>query len=277
MPNAKDALQTKKRILLLGDTGAGKTTQFLTLPGRKYMHIFDSNALLSLRGHDLDYDEYLPSPVRAGVMSLSKDKGGDLKNTKSSSDVYRDFETTFDQRLKEGFFDQYDWIGFDSATTLLDLMMDRVLTINGRLGQWPLQDDWGPQMMAFTNLCRTVVGLGKGIFMTGHMQNRTNQKTQMTSRQPMMTGQLAQKIPLLFSDILGCDSDVNLDGKVAYQLHTVRDREFTVIRTSIKGLEPVEDVTINWNEPVVGQGLGGLLNWEARQTQNLPERANTAP
>ena len=265
MPNAKDATQTKKRILLLGDTGSGKTTQFLTLPGRKYMHIFDANALLSLRGHDLEYDEYLPTPVRAGVMSLTKDKGGDLKNVKSSSDVYRDFESTFDQRLKDGFFDQFDWIGFDSITTLLDLMMDRVLTINGRLGQWPLQDDWGPQMMAFTNLARTAVGLGKNVFFTGHMQDRKNQKTGASSRQPMMTGQLAQKMPLLFSDILGCDSDVDNDGVATYQLHTVRDRDFTVIRTSIKGLNPIEDVTIDWKQPVVGQGLGGILAWEAKQ------------
>ncbi len=73
------------------------------------------------------------------------------------------------------------------------------------------------------------------------------------------------KIPLLFSDIFGCDSDNDLDGKATYQLHTTRDREFTVIRTSIKGLAAVEDVTVDWTQPVVGQGLGGILNWEAKQ------------
>ena len=149
MPNAKDAtsLQTARRILLLGDTGNGKTTQILTLPGRKFVYIFDPNALLSLKGYDLDYEEHLASLVPAAVASLSKGKPADAPSI-NASDVYTKFEAEFERRLKGGFFDQYDWICFDSSTTLLDLMMDRVLTINGRFGQWPNQDDFGPQMMA---------------------------------------------------------------------------------------------------------------------------------
>jgi hypothetical protein len=264
--NAKDAAAaTSRRILVLGDTGAGKTTQFLTLKGKKYIHLFDPNALMSLRGYDVDYDEYLPTAIRGAIQSLSKDKGGDApKNQKS--DVYRTFELEFNERLENGFYNQYDWIGFDSATTLLDLMMDRVLSINGRLGTWPQEDDWGPQMIAFTNICRTLAGAGKNIYMTGHMQDKKNRKTGASSRVPMMTGQLAQKIPLLFTDIFGFDSDKTDDGKVGYFMHTVRDREFTVIRTSIKGLEPVENVTIQWEttKDPVGQGLGGILSWSEK-------------
>lgn len=265
MPNAKDAPIAAKRILLLGDTGSGKTSQFLTLPGRKYLYIFDPAAMTTLRGYDLDYDEYLSTPIRAAAKSLAKDKGDPSKTT---SDIYRQFESTFDERLQNGFFDAYDWVGFDSITTLLDIIMDRILTINGRLGQWPLIDDWGPQMMAFTNICRTVTGLGKNLFMTGHMQDKTNRKTNTVSRQPMMTGQLVQKIPLLFSDILGCDTARDEKENVAYQLITVRDYDFTVIRTSIKGLDPVENVTIDWTKDPVGQGLGGILTWELRQQAN---------
>lgn len=264
MPNARDAAPVAQhKILLLGDTGNGKTTQFLTLPGKKYMYIFDPNALLSLRGYDVDYDEFLPTPIPAAVQSLKKDVAGDRRAAVSST--YKEFEVQFNERLQTGFFDQYDWIGFDSATTLLDLMMDRVLTINGRLGQWPHEDDWGPQMIAFTNLCRSITGLGKGLFMTGHMQDKKNRKTGNTKRQPMMTGQLVQKIPLLFSDIFGCDVEVDEKGKAAYLLRTVPDGEFTVVRTSIKGLNPVENVTIDWTQPPEGQGLGGILNWERKQ------------
>ena len=54
-------------------------------------------------------------------------------------------------------------------------------------------------------------------------------------------------------------------GKVAWKIQTVPDRMTTCVRTSIKGLEPYEDVTINWQEPPEGQGLGGLLNCEAKQ------------
>lgn len=269
MPNAKDATDVPKRFLLLGDTGAGKTSQFLTLPGKKYMHIFDPNALTTLKGFDVDYDEYLPTAIPAAAQSLSKDKGGDKRN--SSSTVYLEFEKTFDERLKSGFFDQYEWVGFDSATTLLELIMDRLLTINGRFGQWPHEDDWGPQMVAFTNICRTVTAMGKKSFFTGHMQDKQNRKTGVTRRIPMMTGSLIQKIPLLFSDVLGCETDKDAKGNVVYQLCTVRDTEFTVIRTSIKGLEPYEPVTIDWQKDPVGQGLGGILKWSARFPMGEPK------
>lgn len=264
MPNARDAGElATKNILLLGDTGNGKTTQFLTLPGKKYMHCFDPNSINSLRGFDVDYDEWLPSAIPAGATSLSKEKPGDRRP--ATSEVYKNFENTFNDRCAKGFYDSYEWLGFDSATTLLDLMMDRVLSINGRFGQWPHEDDWGPQMMAFTNICRTLTAMKKNVFMTGHMQDKKNRKTGASKRQPMMTGQLVQKIPLLFSEILGCDVDIDLQGKAAYMLHTVPDGEFTVIRTSIKGLSPVENVTIDWTKPVVGQGIGGILNWERKQ------------
>lgn len=268
MPNALQAAKiTTKKVLLLGDTGNGKTSQFVTLPGKKYMNIFDPNALNSLRGFDLDYDEYLPTAVASAVASMSADKTKDVRSV-VMSESYKRWEEEFNQRLKEGFFDPYDWIGFDSVTTFLDLIMDRVLTINGRFGQWPQQDDWGPQMMAFTNVCRTVTAMGKNLFMTGHMQDKENRKTGKVKRGPMMTGQLAQKIPLLFSDVLGCDVDVDLmqdPPKSIYKLHTVPNAEFTVIRTSIKGLSQIEDVTIDWSKDPIGQGLGGILNWERKQ------------
>src|SRR5258708_37765572 len=120
MPNnARDVTANEPRkFLLLGDTGSGKTTQFLTLPGKKYAHLFDPNALPSLKGYDVDYDEYLPTPVSAAATSLKKEIPGDKKGTTTSA-VYQRFESEFDERLKSGFFDPYDWIGFDSATTLL--------------------------------------------------------------------------------------------------------------------------------------------------------------
>jgi len=220
----------------------------------------------SLQGYDLDYDLFLPTPVAAVATSLSKEKSGDKRI--STSEVYKNFELQFNERLQNGFFDSYDWLGFDSATTLLDLMMDRVLSINGRLGQWPHEDDYGPVMMAFTNLCRTLTAMNKNVVMTGHMQDKRNRKTGASKRQPMMTGTLAQKIPLLFSDILGCDVDLDEKGKVVYLLHTVPDSEFTVIRTSIKGLSPVENVTIDFSlkeKPLGLQGIGGILSWERKQ------------
>lgn len=263
MPNALDAIKTTThKILCLGDTGSGKTTQFLTLPGKKYCYIFDSNALLSLRGFDVDYDEYMPATVGMAAGSLTKGKGD--KSSARTSDSYQLFETQFNERLQSGFFDQYDWIGFDGATTLLDLIMDRVLTINGRFGSWPNQDDYGPVMIAFTNICRNMTAMGKSIYMTGHLETKQDQVTQKIQTRPMMTGRLIHKIPLLFSDIFTTDTVLDDKGRPSYRIQTVPDGMIRTIRTCIKGLEPFEDVTIDFTKDPVGQGLGGLLNWEQK-------------
>lgn len=264
MPNAKEVKgAVQKKILVLGDTGNGKTSQILTLPGRKFVYIFDPNALNTLQGYDIDYEEYLPSPVAAAVRSLSKVVGGD-RSVLTGSDVYKKFEETFNERLQSGFFNQYNWICFDSATTLLDLIMDRVLTINGRYGTWPHEDDYGPQMIAFTNLCRSITALGKSIYMTGHLEVRQNKLTKRVATQPMMTGRLVQKIPLLFSDVLVASAGLDEKGKPYYTIQTVPSEEIRTVRCSIKGLEPIENVTIDWSKDPEGQGLGGILNWEMR-------------
>jgi len=257
MPNALTAASTSKRkFLMLGNTGAGKTTQFLTLPGKKFMYLFDANAILSIQGHDVDYEEFLPDKLNLSVRSLSKDKGD--KATNYASDIFLKWEKDFDAKLSSGFFDQYDVIGMDSATTFLDLIMDRVMAINGRSG-WPQQDDYGPQMVTFTNVCRVLAGLDKIIYMTGHLETKQDELTKRIYRGAMMTGRLKTKIPLLFSDVFFCDVANDGQGKIDYRLNTVPDRTNEGIRTSFKGLKPFENVTLDFTKPLGNQGLGKLM------------------
>ena len=101
------------------------------MPGRKFAYLFDSNALLSLQGHDAEYEEFLPDRLNLSVKSLKKDVGD--KTTNFKNDMFVEWEKDFNHRLQTGFFDNIDVIAFDSCTTFLDLIMDRVLTINGEL------------------------------------------------------------------------------------------------------------------------------------------------
>lgn len=262
MPNAKEAhgVSTHK-FLLLGDTGGGKTSQILTLPGKKFAYLFDANAILSLRGYDVEYEEFLPDQLNLSVKSLSKDKGGD-RTTSHQNKLYVEWEKDFNDKITKGYFDQFDVIALDSATTFLDLIMDRVLTINGRAGSWPQQDDYGPQMISFTNVCRSLMALNKTIVMTGHIETKKDELVQRIFRQPMMTGRLRTKVPLLFSDIFVCEARPDGKGAVKHVIQTVPDRITTTVRSSFKGLEAFEDVTIDWTKPVEGQGIGGLIKRE---------------
>lgn len=265
MQNAKDVkLEPIHRFLILGDTGSGKTTQILSLPGKKFCYLFDSNALLSLRGQDIDYKEFLPDRINLNIKSLAKGISGD-NVTQHKNSLYLDWQKDFEERMNTGFFDPYNVIGFDSATTFLDVVMDRILTINGRAGQWPHQDDYGPQMVTFTNVCRTLMGMGKTIYMTGHLEMRQDELTKKIYRQPMMTGRLRSKIPLLFSDVLVSGVNVDQQGNVKYTLQMVPDRTNTTIRTSLRGMEIFEDVTLDFKKDLEGQGLGRLVKEDANR------------
>lgn len=253
---------TCHRILALGDTGSGKTSQFLTIPGKKFAYLFDPNALLSLQGHDVEYEEFFPDRLNMSAQSLTKDKGD--KNSNHRSDAYGRWEKDFNARLDGGFFDDVDAIAMDSATTFLDLIMDRVLTINGRYGSVPQQDDYGPQMLAFTNVCRQLTALGKTIYFTGHMETKQDDLTKRIFNRPMLTGKLRVKIPLLFTSVFLFDA-LESQGKIKHRIQTAPDRLNSTVRTSIKGLDAFEDVTIDWSKKPEGQGLGGILAWEREE------------
>lgn len=273
MPNAKDAdVKSQHKIFIMGTTGAGKTSQFLTLPGKKFVYIFDPNALITLQGHDVDYEEFLVDQLNLNVTSLKKDVG-DKKGKHTLSTTYTQWEEDYESKLASGFFNDYDWVGMDSFTTFSDLVMDRVLAINGRGGQWPQQDDYGPQMNTISNVVRTMTAMGKGLYFTGHTELIKDELSGRVFNQPVMTGRLKVKLPLLFSEILYMEAR---EGKehTEYMLQTQPTRQMPLIRCTLKGLndkkeivrlEPFEDVTLQHNEPLEGQGLGGIINWSERK------------
>lgn len=259
MPNAKDQSTSKTHLfLLLGPTGSGKTTQFLTLPGKKFMYLFDPNALNSITGQDVDYEQFLPDRLSMKISSLKKGVG-DRSTRPISNNAYNEWEKDFEERLRSDFFASYDAVAFDSCTTLLDMIMDRVLTINGRAGQWPQQDDYGPQVNTFINIVRTATSMGKTVYFTGHIEAKKDEITGRVFNAPILTGRLKAKLPLLFTDIFITEAISDREGIVKYTLQTVPDKMNPLARTSIKTIAPWQDVTLDWSKPIVGQGLGSLI------------------
>ena len=261
MPNASNLARRKpgSKILILGNTGAGKTTQFLTLPGKKFMYLFDPNAVLSIQGHDVDYEEFLPDNLDLGLTSLTKGKG-DVKSSMDGAKLYRSWEDNITEKIESGFFNAYDAIALDSFTTLSDMVMDGVLGINNRSGQWPQQDDYGPQMLTLTKIVRTLTSLNKCIYVTGHVEMKQDEVTKRIFQTPLMTGRLKAKLPLLFSEIFYAEAQTGRNNKVIYTLQTKPDRTNPIIRTTIMGTEVFEDVTLDLSKSLIGQGLGGLIS-----------------
>lgn len=271
MPNAKEAHpeNTPPAILTLAYTGAGKTTNFLTIPGRKFAYLFDPNAIRTLAGFDVDYEPFYADVKSFAITSLAKKPGSSEKKgdkpqhsaREPGSRVYLRFERHLEESLDKGLFDDYDAILFDSCTTLLDMIMDRVLQINGREGQWPQEDDWGPQMNAFSKIVRAATASGKTVYFTGHVEWKQDDLTKKIFQTPVLTGKLKTKIPLLFSEIFFLEAVADSQGNVAYTCQTKPDRHMPLIRTSVQGLDYKEDISIDFNQiSVEGQGLWGMLN-----------------
>lgn len=262
MANAKEINRnegTKEKFFLIGETGSGKTAQFLTLPGRKFIYVFDPSALNTLQGHDLEYESYCPDLLPLGAQSLTKGKSeGTKTGAAKEPTTYLEWEKDVESKLASGYFNQFDVIGFDSFTTFSDILMDRILWLNGRPGQQPQQDDWAAQMISIRNVVRTLTSLDKTLFFTGHVDLKQDEQTKRMVNQLLLTGQLRARLPLLFSEIYFCECRSS-QSEIKYVIQTRPDRLNPKIRSTIRGLDMYHDVTIgDWSKPE-DYGLGKVL------------------
>jgi hypothetical protein len=260
MPNAKDITEDevgKPKFLLVGSTGSGKTSQICTLPGKTFAYLFDPSALATLRGQDIEYDEFVAGRLNLGAVSLSKGKS-DPRTKTDAPDIYTAWEKDFTKKTEDKFWDKIDNIAFDSFTTFSDIVMDRILALNGRTGQFPQQDDWGGQMQTITNVVRTLTAMNKTLIFTAHDEYKQDEGTSRMQNVIILTGRLRTKIPLLFSDIWHMES-ASTASEIKYQAQTRPDRMNPAIRCTFRELEMYEDVTIkDWSKPQ-NYGIGKLL------------------
>lgn len=258
MPTTDDRVADCKSIMLVGRPGGGKTTQFNTLPGKKFLYIFDPHALDSL-GKGIDYEMFSPDLSEIDLAAKTLKSGiGDKSSRRIEPRMYQQWEADFNKKDEGGFFEKYDWIGMDSFTSFEDILADRVLHLNGRLGKQREQADHAAIVSNMTNIFRALTAYKARLFCTAHIEPRQNDTTKKTYNHLMMTGKLRTRLPILFSNILSCVSDSDEEQK-RFLLQTVPDRETPDIRCSIPGLEMWEDVTLDMSKPLEGQGLGGLL------------------
>lgn len=266
MPNALDAQITKpEKILVIGGGGSGKTTQLLTLPGKKFVYIFDPNALQSLRGFDVDYEEFVAeyTDIDLSVKTLKTGVGDNPaliegRVRKIEPKTYNNWESHFLGSLEKNFFAPYDVIAIDSFTLFAETVMDRVMHLNKRLGKQPEQADWAAQINTIGNVFRAITGVNKMLFCTGHADLKQDELSKRVTYQLMMPGRMRVRLPLLFSNIFACRA-VGTEKDAKYVIQTRNDRECPWVRTSIKGLDFEHDVTIKDFRKPQEYGIGALL------------------
>jgi hypothetical protein len=252
-------------IMLVGGIGAGKTTTGTSLIGKKFWYLFDPNARAAI-GLDKssDYIEFIPdSPdeLDLGVKTL-KAGVGDKVAVKAEPRAYIEWEKDFTERRREKFFDQYQWIIFDSATAFQDIIYDRVMFLGGRLGKHPEQADHTAQMNLFRQDMRAAATL-TNFCCTAHVETEKDGLEGRIYGRILMTGKNRLRVPSLFSHIFATEYDAETK---KYVIYTKPTRMHPVVRTSIPNLQPIEDVTMDLNKPREGQGLGRIIS----RVTNLP-------
>jgi len=259
MSNAKNVGQEIKSCLLIGSTGGGKTSQFLTYPGKKYALLFDTNAIATLRGHDIEYDEYIPEHLDLDVVTL-KTNVRDKFSKAPEPKTYITFERDLEEKMRTNYFEDYDSIMIDSTTMFTDIVMDRVLWLNGRFGKQPEMADYAACTNTIIKVYRTLLGFRKPILITGHIEFQKDETTQRFQNTLAFLGQLRRRIPLMFNEVWLAYGEPNRDGKMSYYVRTRQDRQNQFLRCTSEFVETVENVTLDYKKPLESQGVGALLD-----------------
>ena len=243
MANLKDYHGGKKRIFNIGHPGGGKTCLFGTIPGKKFIYVFDPNALETLKSfddQDIEYEAFFPEALNIDAVPLSAkaaERSQVLHPKKPTT--YIDWEQDFDERFEDGYFDQFDCVALDSSSTFEMSIMDQIMFLNSRFGKWPEQADWTGTMNTMVNVYRTLTILPCHVYITAHLDEQTGR----LHNAPSLIGKLKNRLPLLFTDLWTSFGDVDKDGAPRFFIQTAQDRENPYLRNSM-GLDFEVDVTI---------------------------------
>jgi hypothetical protein len=266
MPNAKDAgLSTVERILVAGKTGTGKTMQIWTLPGRKFAYIFDPNSMSTLRGCDIDYEEFYPDFLQmdATLKGFNKGSKSDIlpagKNKREPA-IYMKWVEDINSKVEKGFFKDYDWLILDSLTFLSKAVMDRQLFINNRYGDIEELGDYRVVGSKMADVFGSISSLPISLYCTSHFTTFQDEKTKKIETQLMLPGKARNILPLMFTNVWLAQTSEGEKGGVRYEVRTRPDpRGLQDVRSSIPGLQTIEDVTIKGFGDQMEGGIGGLL------------------
>jgi hypothetical protein len=274
MPHVSETTGDHKlKILAYGKAGSGKTSLFRTLPGRKFLYMFDPAGLNSLSADDdITYEEFLIDIVPMSVNTLKGSKDSSSPNYQSM-ETYSRWENDFQMRLDKNWFTDssveidgvkggFDVIGFDSLTTLTDIVMDRILQLNQRAGKNPELGDYGILTNTLSRIVRNAAATNCTIFLTAHEQMQQDKLMRSISNEIMVPGQLRVKLPLLFSEIYHCTAEVDSKGLPSYKISTIAEELFPLARASNvmkkAGLQLFQDVTITTKD-ATQSGLGPII------------------
>jgi len=186
-----DERQSSFNVLLLGESGAGKT--FMLRTARKPVHIdsFDPGGTKGLRPW-IDKGEVLVDTSYEG-------------ESPTKPFAYNKWKKDFQERVSSGYFSHIGTYVIDSATSWGEAIMNSILKKANLAGKAPrFTHDYVPQKIEIRNMLRECLDLPCSFILTGHheiMEDVDGEGRKALRFKFMTTGKGTVTIPLLFDEI----------------------------------------------------------------------------
>jgi len=200
--------QSAINAVLMGKPGVGKTALLSSFP-RVRVFDFDKKIKSALnpdwlaklgRVPDLEYETFSERGLVGGYAI--------------THNAFDDACRWFDNSMKPGVRDSFEYWGVDSVTSLTDLAMNKALIVLGgskrstthdtasKTGLAMLQkQDFGGINSLVKQFLRMLLDSGKGVIAIVHEKETTNESGLLVSVDPLLIGQNVQAVPAMFQNV----------------------------------------------------------------------------
>jgi hypothetical protein len=202
-----DPRQKGFNLLLLGETGTGKSTLFTTCPKPVHVDCFDPGGIKHLRP-EISKGEIIPA-IWEGDDPFKPDR-------------FVRWERRMKELIQLSYFDHIGTYCLDSATTWSAAIMNEILKRAGLAGETPrFTHDYQPQKTKIVNWLKVLLNLPCNVIITGHLEAKKDDVSGVITYRFMTTGKAEVTIPLEFDEIWVTDTKATSKG-INYRIVTAR-------------------------------------------------------
>ena len=218
----EDPKQNSFNLLLLGESGSGKTSLCATARAPIHFDSFDPGGTKALmedvkKGRIIvDSRWESEDPTKPTIPKASGAPGFEW--------AFTVWKAEFERRLKMGYFNHIGTYVLDSSTTWAMAVMNSILAKANIPGQAPrFTHDYTPQKIEMINMIKKMLDLPCDFILTGHLESDKDEVSGRIKYKYMTTGKAEVTIPLQFDEIWTCVAEQKGMKDIDYRVLTAKN------------------------------------------------------